>query len=339
MGRQPVETDRRSVGQQLVEQHADRIHIGGRAGGLAGNLLGCGTRHREVAHAVYRRLRGCGIQLLADAEIEQARLAGAVHHDVGGLDVAVQDQALVRVLHRAKHGEHQANPRRQLQPVFAAVVDDRLPLDVLHGQVGAPVGQFASVYQPRDGWVLQRGEDRAFAAEAFGCLRGLVRPRHLERDLLGAPVDAALGEVHLAHAAGAKRAQHAERPRLGAGVEIAAVRECAQGLVDGGVSSAVVTARGHRTLMPGDQSADCMRERGVAAAAGGQFALPRIRREIDQLVEQLRGELPLVGFAAHQPDVPNWSCIQARAKAHSRFAVASEMPQTSAVSSIERPVK
>lgn len=245
----------------------------------------------------------------------------------------------MRVLHRAQHGEHQANPRRQLQPVFAAVVDDRLPLDVLHGQVGAPVGQFASVYQPRDGRVLQRGEDRAFAAEAFGRLRGLVRPRHLERHLLGAAVDAALGKVYLAHAAGAERAQHAERARLGAGGEIGAGGEHAQGFVDGGVPSAVVVARGHRALMPGDQPADCLRERGVAAAAGGQFALTRIRREIDQLVEQLRAELPLVGFAAHQPDVPNWSCIHARAKAHSRLAVASEMPQTSAVSSIDSPVK
>ena len=55
------------------------------------------------------------IEQLRDAEVEQLRRAFGRHQDVGGLQVAVHDQVLVRVLDGAADVEEQLQPLAQIR--------------------------------------------------------------------------------------------------------------------------------------------------------------------------------------------------------------------------------
>ena len=94
------------AGEQLVEQHAQRVDVGGGGHRLAAHLLGAGVlgRHQlQPGRGRRQRLPGhLGIEQLGDAEVEQLGHAVLGDQDVGRLDVAVDDQVLVRVLHRRR---------------------------------------------------------------------------------------------------------------------------------------------------------------------------------------------------------------------------------------------
>ena len=90
------------VGQQFVQHHAERVHVGHGRDRFAADLLRRGVVQREGAHAGARVLdhRLLAVEQLGDAEIEQAHFAGGRHQDVGRLEVAVHDQVGVRVADR-----------------------------------------------------------------------------------------------------------------------------------------------------------------------------------------------------------------------------------------------
>jgi hypothetical protein len=54
-------------------------------------------------------------QKLGDSEVQQPHMTVAVHQNVRGLQVAVDDQARMRVLHGAQHIQEQLEPLLQSQ--------------------------------------------------------------------------------------------------------------------------------------------------------------------------------------------------------------------------------
>ncbi len=94
----PIATERVRVAQQLEQQQPERMHIGRGGDRFAAQLLrggvGRGQRWTEVAR---QRAVAPLADQLADAVVEQLGRAGVGDHDVAGLDVAMHQQALVRV--------------------------------------------------------------------------------------------------------------------------------------------------------------------------------------------------------------------------------------------------
>ena len=102
------------------------------------------------------------------------------HEDVRRLEVAVDDQVLVRVAHRLARRRAKSRSRSStLEPTRVAVLGDRLALDVLHGEPRPPVVRDAAVEQPGDVRMVQPGEDLPLGEEAPADLVGVqpVRER------------------------------------------------------------------------------------------------------------------------------------------------------------------
>ena len=144
---------------------------------------------------------------LRDPPIEQVHLAVRAEHDVRGLDVAVNDAALVGVV----NGHAELTERREKlalrEPRGLACRDvveqlrERLPQHTLHREEGAPVRARADVVDRHDRRVLELALEPGLASEARhgAAVRALVVLQLLERDLT--PDRAVLNEEHLAHAA------------------------------------------------------------------------------------------------------------------------------------------
>ena len=79
-------------GEELVEHEAERVDVAPDRRALARELLGrhVGRRARDLRAAARRRRRD------REAEVGDPHAAAAVEHDVGGLQVAVQDAPVVR---------------------------------------------------------------------------------------------------------------------------------------------------------------------------------------------------------------------------------------------------
>ncbi len=146
----------RAAGQQLVEQHAEGIDVGGRGDRAAEYLFGRGVfgseypflkpRHRQ---GVRQALRS---QQLRNAEIQQLGRALVVDEDVGRLDVPVHHQVAVRVLHRRAHLNEQLQPLPNEQGAAVAVGVDGFTVHEFHHQVRRSVFQFPlSIKRAMDG--------------------------------------------------------------------------------------------------------------------------------------------------------------------------------------------
>src|SRR5262249_10868213 len=93
-----VASVRRAPSKQAVKHHAQRVHITCRSDGFTTNLLWTGILGRHRAHQ--RSACGYGrIEQLGDAEIQKLWHSIIGHENVAGLDVAMDHQPLMRILH------------------------------------------------------------------------------------------------------------------------------------------------------------------------------------------------------------------------------------------------
>ena len=143
-----------------------------------------------------------------DAEVHHLHRAGLADHDVGGLDVAVDDAVLVAEVQRlARVGDHLDGALRLHRAVGVHDVAQRDAVDVLHHDVGQrPVRRLrlAGVVHRDDRRVVQRGGVLGFAAEPQieAGIAGQVCAQHLDRDVSVQPHVA--GEMDFGHAAEAE---------------------------------------------------------------------------------------------------------------------------------------
>ena len=104
--------------QQLIQEHAQRVDVAPRVDIKAAHLslLRAHVLRRpdELTVLGEQRLLGePGVRRLGDPEVDDLRHRQSIvegHHDVGWLDVAMDDAFLVRVLHRATHLNEEPEP-------------------------------------------------------------------------------------------------------------------------------------------------------------------------------------------------------------------------------------
>ena len=161
---------------------------------LRGHVARCADQHARLCQvAVF-------LDALGDAEIGNVRLASAIDQDVGGLQIAVQDAALMRVVNRAAHFGQQAHAftRRSQEPRYFA--REAVPLDELHAEEVAAL-MLTDLVNGNDIRVIEarRRLDLVVKAVQFARRRKLAGQDHLEGDR---PIQADLaGLVDDAHAA------------------------------------------------------------------------------------------------------------------------------------------
>jgi hypothetical protein len=212
-------------GQQLVEQHAERVDVGGRSHLLGTELLGAGVERREgQVHGA--ELMTALRQLVVDLgypEVEQLGHALGGHHDVARLEIPMNDQLAMRVLDRRAQREEEPEPLRDREHAIRAVGVQRLALDVFHHQIRQTFGRAATVQKPRDVGMIERGEDLPLASEAPDrLLVSETDPDQLESAALAEVALHALGQPHGAHAALTDRVQQppGSEHRAGAGSNV-----------------------------------------------------------------------------------------------------------------------
>ena len=116
----------------------------------------------------------------------------------------MDDEMLVRELHRVAHVEEERQSLLQPQPTLVAVGEERLARDVLHDEERAAVQRRAAVDQSCDVGMLEHRQDLPLGTES---LQDLVRTQEgidqLDRDLLREALVVAGGPIDHPHAAAA----------------------------------------------------------------------------------------------------------------------------------------
>ena len=213
---------------------------------------------------------------LRDPEVEELDLPAARHEDVRGLQVAVHDEAPVRVVDRGADAEKELDPPRHRETVRVAVFPDRRPFDVLHREERKAVGRHAAVEESRDPRMLETGEDLALGEkEADGLVPGESEARDLERDtLLELPV-AAHAQEDGAHSADSETPDDAKGAELSSDPSLertfAFLEEARE------ESGRAAVERGGRPGVGREESSDAGGELAVAAARLRDVAVAFLR--------------------------------------------------------------
>jgi hypothetical protein len=303
------------TGEELVEHHAQRVHVGGHRHRRAGELLGRRVPGGEQARA---RVRAPGrvvvrvVEQLGDAEVEQLGRAVGVDEHVRRLEVAVHHEVAVGVRHRLAHALHEPQALGDAQAPRLAVAVDRLAAHVLHGEPRRAVVGDAGVEQAGDVRVLEAREHAPLAQEPLDA-PGRGEPAagdHLERH--GEPHVGALGEVDGAHAAAADErpdrvraeAPPGHRGRVGAEplvgeqrVGEGADRRAPRGAVEQPVAVGAGVVLGEQPLGLGAQ-------RGVVAAQRVEHRAARRRRGVERRVEHALELAPALGRGGDHGHAP-----------------------------------
>ncbi len=193
------------AGEQLVQNHTERVDVGRSGDGIAAKLLGTGVIRRERALPrlgdVFRNPHRHGIQKFCDSEIEQHRYAFGCHQNVRRLEIAMHDQALMRVVHGAAHADEQVQSIGHAELVRFAITIDVLAFDVIDDQIGKSVGRGTAVDKPDDLRMIERSQGLAFDDESAHDFQAVhAWTDQLDSDSLTELV-VAFGEIDLAHAA------------------------------------------------------------------------------------------------------------------------------------------
>jgi hypothetical protein len=220
-GERRVTHEGRRAGDQLPGDHTEPIEIGTRIVGDARER----ELRRDVAgraddHAVARQRHPIGGVLaradersLGEAEVEDlgAVDAGPGQHDVGRLEVTVDEAEAVHGVEAVRDGE-QAGARLVLvEAALLEALPQRRSVDQLHGEKRRTVVIDTEVEDRHHVGIVEPGERRRLALEAQQ-LRAVGRPpalaEELERHL--PPEALLLGDPHAPHAAATERSDEAE---------------------------------------------------------------------------------------------------------------------------------
>ncbi len=207
-----------AVRQKLVEQHAQRVDVGCDRHRSAGDLLGTGVTqaYRQPAGGFGPGVRSAP-ENFRDAEIEQPRHAAGGDQHVCRLDVAMHDQVLVGVMDGVADLEEQAQAVFQFVFALAAVIQNRLALDVIHHQVGQAGVGCTAVEQPHDVGVVEGGQRLPLLSETVDDLDAFSAAQdQLDGHLLLELLVRARAQENRAHASRADRPDHHVRTQAAA---------------------------------------------------------------------------------------------------------------------------
>jgi hypothetical protein len=189
--------------QHLVEHDAQREDVGAVVDlARARALLGRHVVRRAEQRVGLRGLRvaGRGDDELREAEVGQLDTALDVHEHVLGLDVAVDDALVVRVLERVADLGHDRQGLARREAALAHQPAQVRALDELHQQEPA-LARLAEIVDAHDAGMVEPREQACLAQEALGEARvpGRAGREDLERDVaVELPVPRAVDDPHAA---------------------------------------------------------------------------------------------------------------------------------------------
>ena len=164
-----VADERRFAGEHFVENAPQRVHVRACIDRISARLL----RGKILGGADYCRCPRDAVvavgQRTGDPEVHHLHCTGLGDHDVGRLDVAVDDPVLVAEVERlARVGDHLQGPTGRHRSVGVDDVAQGDPVDVLHHDVGqrsAGSLGFPGVVDGDDRGVVQGGGVLRLAAK------------------------------------------------------------------------------------------------------------------------------------------------------------------------------
>ena len=206
-GLRGVADERRAAGEDLVEDGAERVDVGAlrervdeahRLLGAhvargAGDVADAGPEDRLVRASPHDRSIDARAHDLREAPVHHEDLAELAEHDVGGLEVAVDDAAAVGVRHGHAHLHEEVEHARPAEPPHRIGVAlrearqdvlQRPPLDELHREERPLLLRIdPDLVHRDDARVLELGGDPGLVEEAGGGVRHRTfRAQLLERD-------------------------------------------------------------------------------------------------------------------------------------------------------------
>ena len=147
----------------------------------------------------------------------------AVTSTLPGFQIAMNDLAIVRVLHGVEHGEAQPHAVRDVQAAVVGIAIDRRAVDVLHHEVRQSLGRGAAVEEARDMRMVQGREHLPLVTEAADDqVRVHAAADHLDGDRMR-EIAGMVAEVDRAHAAAPEAAVDHVRADRAADVRVALV--------------------------------------------------------------------------------------------------------------------
>ena len=190
--------------EQLVEDDSQGVDIARGGHGVPVELLRARVveRHRPHIRLCQHRLRrGLRVQELGDPEIQHLGRPVRGHEDVAGLQIAMHNEVLMRVLDGPAHDPEQLQALVAGQAATVAILVNRDPVDVLHHQVGqAPVG-CAAVEEPNDVGMIERCQGLPLVPKpAYHVFAGQVRQHDFDCDSLTVLVVGSNGSIDGRHA-------------------------------------------------------------------------------------------------------------------------------------------
>ena len=160
-------------GEQLEDDHAERVEVRGRADVLSRQLL-----WRHVGGRAQRKTAaGLLTQITGDAEIQERHPSIFTEEDVGRFDVAVDEPAAVHVVERAAEVSHEHQQLRGREGCSAQPRSQRLAAQMLHHEKGLSLllphridGDDGGVLEPRQqaGFVLEASHEGRARQERAG---------------------------------------------------------------------------------------------------------------------------------------------------------------------------
>nr|WP_249937124.1 hypothetical protein [Roseateles sp. DAIF2] len=224
------------AGEHLVEHDAGREQVRAAVDLVALHLFGRHVLRRAQHIADAGALFAAGGLHMRDAEVHHLDVLRAAHAgDVAGLDVAMHDAALVRIVERARqldaHHDDIAHRQRQAGLQY---IGQRFAVQQLHRHIGAAV-DLADIVHGDDVGVRQRTGGACLAQEARAVFLVLAQRgmQELDRDI--APDTRVMGAEHAGHAAAPQAfddlvaADLAQRRLAGGGPRLGAERAARQG--------------------------------------------------------------------------------------------------------------
>lgn len=174
------------AGEEFVEDDAEGVDIGADVDevGVAAGLFGGHVREgsHELAGDGDEGVGGFG-DLLGEAKVEDADVAGVVDEDVGGLEIAVHDALLVGVVDGFADDGEEGEGLLEGEFVLLNEGGDGQSSDIVHGVVEVSIGGDAAVEDGDDVGMAEGGDELDFAFEAVPCGTGGVGG--IEEDLDG----------------------------------------------------------------------------------------------------------------------------------------------------------
>ena len=148
-------------GEKLVKHDSEGVNVARSSNRFALHLFGAGIAWRQGAEHRQRPFKSAGdtirIQDFGNTEIQQLRYTLCSHKNVAGLDITVNDQMLMGVLHRRTYLQKQLQPLHSRQPVAGAIFVNGSPLNQFHREIRHAVFCGAAIEETGDVGMLDAG--------------------------------------------------------------------------------------------------------------------------------------------------------------------------------------